>query len=97
MTRKEAWLKLINTDGIEKQLGFSANTVYNYRHRANKQGYFPIDHKMREMLEKAGWKIAREEQWVSPKGYILPGGNVAEPNELFAQEDKKTVPVKIKK
>jgi hypothetical protein len=63
MTTKEAWLKLINTDGIEKILGYSPNTVWHKRSQANEHKIFPTLNTMEKHLMKAGFKVVQEKLW----------------------------------
>ena len=67
MTTKEAWLKMINTDGIEKVLGYTLKTLLQKQRQANEHNIFPSVDTMEKHLLKAGWKVVQEKLWADPK------------------------------
>lgn len=63
MTTKQAWLKMINTKGIETTLGITKPSLYYFRSMAKTQKQFPSTDTMEEQLKIAGYKVLVEKQW----------------------------------
>ena len=59
---EKAFKLMLSERGIYKKIGIPQSTIGWYRNRF-KSGGKVSETKMREMLEKAGWKVVQQEQW----------------------------------
>lgn len=64
MTTREAFLKLISQRAIHQELGVESSHIRNYRNMIKDQGKYPSLEKMMELLEKGGYSIKQETQWI---------------------------------
>jgi hypothetical protein len=63
METKDAWLKMIHTKGIEKDIGITESTRKWFHSRAKKHNEYPSFGTMMRHLRKSGWEVIQDMLW----------------------------------
>lgn len=63
MTTREAFRKLLAERGSFNRVGKSKGEFGAYRDRIKNEGKYPSEALMRQLLEKAGFRIIQERKW----------------------------------